>query len=220
MGDLEVAIGPETLRLLPERALFWPRARTLFIADLHVGKAAAFRASAVPIPEGSTADDLARLTRVVKRTQVKTLVILGDLLHASASRQPALMDAVLAWRAAHPTLRIFLVRGNHDRAAGDPPSEWGIIPVNGPTRGPYFVLNHTPVVPDEGYALAGHLHPGVVLHGKGHQRLKLPCFWLMPRCAVLPAFGSFTGVRAVEPVAGARVFAVTPERVIALPSRD
>ncbi|MFQ3566334.1 MAG: ligase-associated DNA damage response endonuclease PdeM [Aggregatilineales bacterium] len=220
MGDLEVVIGPETLRLLPERALFWPRVRTLFIADLHVGKAAAFRASAVPIPEGSMADDLARLTRAVERTQTKTLVILGDLLHAPAGRQPAMMDAVSAWRAEHPTLRIFLVRGNHDLAAGDPPAEWRIFPVNGPTIGPYFVLNHTPITPDKGYALAGHLHPSVVLRGKGQQRLKLPCFWLMPRCAVLPAFGSFTGTSAVEPLSGDRVFAVTPKRIVALPRRD
>ena len=47
-----------------ERALYWPRAKTLFIADAHLGKAAAFRAGGVPLPAGTTADDLSRLARL------------------------------------------------------------------------------------------------------------------------------------------------------------
>ena len=45
--------------LLAERALYWPRAATLFVADVHLGKAAAFRAGGVPLPRGATAADLA-----------------------------------------------------------------------------------------------------------------------------------------------------------------
>jgi metallophosphoesterase superfamily enzyme len=47
------------------------------------------------------------------------------------------------------------------------------------------------------YVLAGHLHPGVVLGGRAHDRLRLPCFHFGPRSGVLPAFGEFTGMHVV-----------------------
>ncbi len=41
---LDVVLCDERVQLLADRALYWPRARTLFVADVHLGKAAAFRA--------------------------------------------------------------------------------------------------------------------------------------------------------------------------------
>lgn len=41
--------------------------------------------------------------------------------------------------------------------------------------------------------LAGHVHPAYTLHGRGRQRLRLPCFVLGDEVRLLPAFGSFTG---------------------------
>ena len=61
MTELDVRLAGEEVRLLPERALFWPRTATLIVADLHWGKGATFRAAGIPIPLGSTSDDLARL---------------------------------------------------------------------------------------------------------------------------------------------------------------
>lgn len=48
----------ESLHLLPEHALWWPAAQTLFIADLHLGKAASYRRLGQPVPTGSTQDNL------------------------------------------------------------------------------------------------------------------------------------------------------------------
>ena len=44
-----------------------------------------------------------------------------------------------------------------------------------------------------GYVLAGHLHPGVRLHGPGRQSVRLPCFAFGRNAALLPAFSEFTG---------------------------
>ena len=44
MNALE-AVRAGVLKLLPERAVFAPAAKTLFVADLHLGKAATFRSS-------------------------------------------------------------------------------------------------------------------------------------------------------------------------------
>ncbi|HET7427286.1 MAG TPA: DEAD/DEAH box helicase, partial [Gemmatimonadales bacterium] len=60
MTDVGLRLAGEDLVLLPERALFWPRTATLVVADLHWGKAATFRAAGIPIPTGTTGEDLAR----------------------------------------------------------------------------------------------------------------------------------------------------------------
>jgi DNA ligase-associated metallophosphoesterase len=215
VSDAEVRLGGEDVALLAERALFWPRAGTLVVADLHWGKAATFRAAGIPVPVGATSDDLARLDAALFRTCARRLVVLGDLFHAKAGRIASQTLAELRrWRALRDELEIMLVRGNHDRHAGDPPDDLRINCVNAPAFVPPFVLRHEPTASPEGYTLAGHLHPGIVLAGPALQRERLPCFWLTPRGAVLPAFGSFTGSASVVPEPEDRIYVVAGQEVI------
>ncbi|MDQ3250660.1 MAG: ligase-associated DNA damage response endonuclease PdeM [Chloroflexota bacterium] len=216
MTDYTLEIYDETLILLLERAIYWPRTGTLLIADLHLGKSATLRAHAIPVPAGDTAADLQRLSQALSRTGARQLIILGDLLHAARGRDATVLATFQTWRDEHADLRIRLVRGNHDRSAGDPPEDWRIQTVNGPTPGPRFVLNHEPIEPETGYALTGHLHPAVQLTGKGRQALKLPCFWFGRKCAVLPAFGEFTAGALVKPALGDRVFVVANGHIMAV----
>ena len=211
---VDVDVTGETLTLLPERAVYWMRARTLFFADIHLGKAATLQASGIPIPGGNLSADLERLSRLLKTTQACELIILGDLIHAAKGRDAATLNAFSAWRAAHPELAITLVRGNHDRSAGDPPADWNIRTLNPPVEQPPFVLSHEPFDPVSGYALAGHLHPAALLTGSGRQTVRLPCFWFGARCGVLPAFGGFTGTSSIQPRAGDRVFVITEKAVV------
>lgn len=214
MVDINIDVCGETLTLMPERAAFWERTRTLFIADTHFGKMATFRAYAVPLPDGGLQADLARLSRAIERSGADKLIVLGDLLHAAKGRDEATLATVGDWRAKHRDFKVILVRGNHDQRAGDPPVGWGIDVVDAPTPGPVFVLSHEPITPEAGYALAGHLHPAALLVGKGRQMLKLPCFWFGERCAVLPAFSSFVDGAVVQPKHGDRVFVATDETVM------
>lgn len=216
-GVLDTVVGGERVALLAERALYWPRMRALFVADVHLGKAATFRAAGVPLPRGSTASDLARLTRIVERTAAARLVVLGDLLHAKAGRVAALTDAVVAWRSRHPALEILLVRGNHDTRAGDPPLSWGIACVDEPFALPPFLACHAAEAPRSGYALCGHVHPGVRIHGAAEQSAWLSCFVLGERRAILPAFGRFTGLAAIAPHANERIVAIAGKTLFALP---
>lgn len=168
-------LAGERVELLAERALHWPRARTLFVADVHLGKTAAFRAGGVPLPGGTTAADLARLSAVLAATCAERLVVLGDLLHAAAGRTPELDRAFAAWRERHRTLAMTLVRGNHDTKAGDPPPAWRIEVVGeGHPLTPFRLCHEPPPNAGRngslfGYALAGHVHPGVHLAGAGLQ---------------------------------------------------
>ena len=213
----ETSLCDERVTLLAERAIYWPRERSLFVADVHLGKAAAFRAAGIPLPRGSTATDLARLSRLIADTHAKRLIVLGDFLHARSGRVRALTDSFRAWRDTHATLDVLLVRGNHDARAGDPPSEWDVTCVDEPHALPPFLACHCIESPHSGYALCGHIHPGVRLYGTGEQSARLPCFVLGARRAILPAFGRFTGLADIAPSPGDRVVAIAGEFLFPLP---
>ncbi|MDT8306489.1 MAG: ligase-associated DNA damage response endonuclease PdeM, partial [Anaerolineae bacterium] len=152
-------VAGERLAVLGERALYWPARETLLIADPHFGKAASFRANGIPVPDGTTGGTLARLTSVLAQTAARRLICLGDLLHARAGRSEQTLATITAWREQHPDLDWLLVRGNHDRHAGDPPAAWRVRCVDQPCRQRPFVLRHEPALSDDGYVLAGHVHP-------------------------------------------------------------
>ena len=56
MSDAEVRLAGETVLLLPERALFWPRAATLVAADFHWGKAPRVRGNRFITPSPYSID--------------------------------------------------------------------------------------------------------------------------------------------------------------------
>jgi DNA ligase-associated metallophosphoesterase len=214
---LSIILAGEPVELLAERALFWPAASTLIVADLHWGKAASFRAAAIPVPRGTTTADLARLDRAIARTHPRRLLVLGDLLHAPAAQEArATLGRIREWRRSHADLQVLLIRGNHDLRSGDPPADLDIRAVNGFAEGP-FVFRHHPEPPNEGYGLAGHLHPSVRLSGPGGDRVRLPCFHFGRRSGILPAFGSFTGTATPPLEPGDRVYVVADGEVVAVP---
>ena len=212
--DVEIDVAGESLLLMPECAVYWGRTSTLLVADAHFGKAATFRAGGIFVPRGTTSTSLARLDSAVARTGATRLIFLGDLLHAKEGRAPETLRLVAEWRAARPSLEVVLVRGNHDRAAGDPPESSGIACVDAPMLDGPFAFAHHPRVIDGRYVLAGHIHPAVRLRGRGRQYERLPCFWVRQADAVLPAFGDFTGLGDIELAEGDRAFAVADNRVV------
>ena len=215
--SMTITLAGEEVELLPERALYWPRASTLLIADAHFGKAATFRASGIFVPRGTTSSALDRLHRVLDQTGASRLVFLGDLLHAKEGRSPETLRVLVEWRAAHASVAMTLVRGNHDRGAGDPPDSLGIGCVDAPLLEAPFAFAHHPRGLGDYHVVAGHLHPAVRLSGPGRQHERLPCFWIGERVSVLPAFGDFTGFADVEPLEGDRLFVVAESTVVALP---
>ena len=213
---LEIERNGEKLILLAERAMYWPACETLFVADTHWGKAATLRAHSIPVPHGTTADDLARLTQALCRTGARRLVLLGDAIHARRGRSKAMFDAIHAWRAEHAALEILLVRGNHDAGAGDPPANLRIDCTDAPKIEAPFAFQHHPIPSPHGYALAGHVHPAVRLRGLGRQAATLRCFHFTPRVATLPAFGSMCGRGIIDPSPQDRVYVIADDEIIAV----
>ena len=234
VGDVRHEVWGEMLWLLPERAVYWPRGGALIVADPHFGKAAAFRAGGIPVPGGTTAEMLRRLSAALDATAATRLLVLGDLLHARAGRAPHTLEQFAAWRATRPALTITLIRGNHDTRAGDPPADWGVACLDAPVVEPPFVWLHEPKASDELrvtsddselvtrnsslvtplYPLAGHLHPAVALGGNG-RAMTLPCFYFGRDYALLPAFGEFTGTAVIRPRVGESVFVLAGDEIVA-----
>ncbi len=211
---LTITVAGEPLTLLPEKAAYLAERQLLLIADAHFGKALSFRRLGVPVPQGSTADNLVALSALVERWGVRRIVFLGDLLHSAHAQSAATQMALAHWREAHRHLELTLVRGNHDEHAGDPPAALGIEVVNEPLRlGPWALCHHPQARPD-GYGLAGHLHPCVTLHGRARERLRLPCFWFGNKVGVLPAFGAFTGMHPIKAEPHDRVYALADDGVV------
>lgn len=233
----------ESLVLFAERALFWERAGTLIIADPHFGKAATFRAAGIPVPSGTTAEDLARLDALLARTGAARLLILGDFFHTAAGRAEGgpVLAALGEWRARYSALRVTLIRGNHDAHAGDPPAEWGFELVPDCLVEPPFLFCHDQVslaAPGPGrpqdaaqvapgttdrapdlFTLSGHIHPAVRLVDRTGAALRLPCFHFGRRSGLLPAFGSFTGSAIIRPRPGDQVFVLGDGEILQVPTR-
>lgn len=216
---MEIEVAGTALRLLAQRAAYLPAEGLLLVADLHLGKAQSFRRLGVPVPQGTTGETLARLDAAILASGARGVVFLGDLIHSARSQAPATWAAVSRWRACHPALELRLVRGNHDRQAGDPPPDWAIACVDEPLRVGGLALAHHPQPMVDAYVLAGHLHPTVTIGGRAHDSLRLPCFHIGAEVGVLPAFGAFTGGHPVRRRPGDRLYVIHDEGVRAVPDQ-
>jgi DNA ligase-associated metallophosphoesterase len=210
----ECEVAGEKVVLLAERAMYWPAKKALFVADFHLGKAASFRRLGIPLPFGTTRENVQRLDRAIEKTGAAQVIFLGDFLHSAHGRAERTLATFQAWRESRPEVELTIVRGNHDKKAGDPPECWSVRCIEaGEAAGP-FVLNHEPGPSRGGYALAGHIHPAVRLTAAGEKALRLPCFWFGARYGVLPAFGAFTGNAEVLPRKGDQVFVIAEDEVL------
>ena len=214
-----LALADSSLQLLPELAAFDASTRTLYVADLHLGKAAAFRDAGVPLPDGSDAETLEALSTLILRVNPQSLVILGDVFHDRISRREALHTLLCAWLAAQSRLALTIVPGNHDRRIQW--EEWfprAEILTPGTLLGNWALHHHPPdLPPGSGLALCGHLHPGISLSRPGIRGVTAPCFWLQEKVLTLPAFGTFTGLSIVTRTAEHRFFVSLRKQVVEVP---
>jgi len=205
---LPITLAGAELWLLADKAAYYPAERALLIADAHFGKAAAYRKLGQPVPHGTTDGNLKRLDALLSGYPCEWLIFLGDFLHAPGSHATATLSALGQWRARHAGLNITLIRGNHDKRAGDPPADLSIEVVTEPLLLGPFALQHEPAPHPTHHVLAGHVHPVYRLHGRGRQSLRLPCFCVGERVSLMPAFGEFTGGYDIGRKEGERIYIV------------
>ena len=204
-----------SVSLLAEGAVLLTNSSTLIVADIHLGKSAAFRAKGLPIPEGDTARDFARLLALAEKRHASQLVIAGDLFHAPSGITPELEDA-LADFIISIGIPVTLVLGNHDVKIPELPAGLKVVP-HLDFEGNIRVI-HDPLHADGAQlGISGHWHPVVKIPDGKRTSLRLPCFLFRNNTLVMPAFGSFTGGAVLSAEPGDRVFVPLREEVVELP---
>ncbi|MBX3404626.1 MAG: ligase-associated DNA damage response endonuclease PdeM [Phycisphaeraceae bacterium] len=218
MDGMNIEISGERVHLLPCRAAFWEQARTLIVADLHLGKCETMRSAGLPIPLGVIERDLSRLAAAILETGAQRLLIVGDLLHHGLGLTPQIIASVADWREREADdVEIAVVPGNHDRALGAVAPTWRMRVLDEVVREGPFAFVHDPAAAvssgDCAVIWSGHVHPMVRLVGRGDS-IGLPCFVVGERAVVLPAFSEFTGGVYVAPQPGQRLLAIADRQVI------
>jgi DNA ligase-associated metallophosphoesterase len=207
-GMTKIDLCGERLRLDPSGALWWPAARTLVVADMHLEKGSAYAAMGQMLPPYDSAATLARLARLVGKLRPKRLIALGDSFHdvrAGERMDETTAAALMALAAAHDMVWI---AGNHD------PEVPGWLPgrrlpelVEGP-----LAFRHEPHPDASPGEIAGHLHPVAKVVGeKG--RVRRRAFVTDGARLLLPAFGAYAGGLNLRDTAIADLFA--PGRIVA-----
>lgn len=211
---VDVEILEEQFGLYPQKAIFWRAQNALLLSDLHLGKINHFRKAGIPVPAKANDHNLEILIDLIGACKPERIICLGDLFHSHYNTEWEVFGEVVKHFS---DIRFDLVAGNHDIMGLYQYQRKGILWHNTLRIG-NFLLTHHPMeeVPNGTYNIAGHIHPGVSLRGKGRQSMTLPCFCFSRTQALLPAFGMFTGLARIAPKKDDRIFIVADDKVIAV----
>lgn len=206
---LEVEIAGVSMRLGDR---FLEKDGDVLLADLHLGKTMHFRKAGLPVPAQARDADQTNFLSLLNHFRPKRMIILGDLFH---SEQNSEVDEVAMITSQFPDTQFILIKGNHDVM---PEAVYRTIDMETCDRMDWhgMTLSHEPLgdsQPTE-VNVHGHLHPGIVLKGRGRQSEKIPCFHFSGSHLCLPAFGALTGLMNVRPKKGHRVFGVVEGAVL------
>lgn len=211
---MEVEVSGETLELHPQKAVFWRKEKILLLADLHLGKINHFRRSGIAVPSKANDKNIEILIDIIWKTKPERVICLGDLFHSHYNPEWEVFGELIK-HFAHISFE--LVMGNHDIMSEIQYNRKGIKVYDDLKIGNFIFTHHSlEVVPKNQYNLSGHIHPGVLLQGKGKQALTLPCFYFGLHQGVLPAFGMFTGLARIEPKKDEKVFVIADNKIIAV----
>lgn len=197
---MQIEIHGEDLLLLPEKAVYWPKRKTLWIADAHFGKATHFNKTGIFVPANVVDADLFRLKSLLDTYEVERLIFLGDLFHSKYNSE---WERFGEWLTMQDLQEVHLVLGNHDILHDRYYTQYNLTLHNEFLTDPPFTYVHEYVegmeqqYPDT-IIISGHVHPAVSLGGKARQGVRLPCFYFNTTHAILPAFGRFTGMFSID----------------------
>ena len=205
--SLKLTIKDEEFVFDCRRAIFWPRKHVLLTTDLHWGKTDYFQKHGIAVPDKVFDEDLNRLAQVISDYQVKTMVVLGDLIHHEKSLSRGLIERVAHFRESNPC-ELILIKGNHDRYT-DFPESWGIVEEKEMTVGEFF-FTHEYQEKNKKFQFSGHIHP-MMKFKSGSDSFRLPIFMLSQRSCLVPAFSHLTGGQDMKLRPKQKAIAVTDD---------
>ncbi len=213
-GLMEIELLGEKVRLLPQKALWLMRQKIVLMADLHFGKINHFRKAGIAVPARANDKNAENLISVLQATKPERLIFLGDLFHSHYNEDWEVVGQI---RKHFVNCSFELVLGNHDILSEIQYERHNMKFYLNELREDNLILTHEPMeeIPEGYYNLCGHLHPGIHLRGAGKQSITLPCFYFGEKQAILPAFGSFTGLARIAPKKTDRIYVIAENKIIA-----
>ena len=208
----QIEINNTRFWLNANKSLFWQDLNALIISDVHLGKASHFQKSGLPLPSILGHEDLNEIAKIIFEQKPQQVIFLGDLFHSKYNDE---WTWFLKWMDHFPDVKFILITGNHDQ---------GIMPMLPENLEATDLLEHNSIqlthepikkIGETKFNICGHIHPGVVLRGKGRQSIKLPCFWIGKKQLIVPAFGNLTGTMKMSKK-NAEVFAVFENELLEL----
>jgi DNA ligase-associated metallophosphoesterase len=209
---MEINLKDHRIVLLPQKALHFPKEKILVISDLHFGKVNHFRRSGIPVPLKANDTNTETLIELFTGTKPDRVIFLGDLFHSHYNDEWEVIGQVIKH---FRTISFELVQGNHDIMSKHQ-YERHQLKVYEQVLIDSILLTHEPLkeVGENLFNLAGHIHPGVRLSGRGRQALTLPCFYFGRTLGLMPAFGAFTGYLPIQVKKEDRVFVIADGKII------
>jgi uncharacterized protein len=185
---IEIAAG---LRLTGDGAAWLPDARTIIVADVHVGyELAAQRRGGYlpPVQRGAAVGD--RLRGMATELEATRVVIAGDLRHSTRDVDQFERDELARLEASLGAgIVLEVVRGNHDRGGTLVGRETaGVLRI-----GEVDVVHAPPTTTPSRWTVCGHLHPRTTLRDETGASARFPCALVGDHVIVLPAFSRWAG---------------------------
>jgi DNA ligase-associated metallophosphoesterase len=171
-------------------ALWWPREKTIVVADLHFEKGSSMRVARNGLPPYDTLETLARLAAALEETAARRVVSLGDSFHDAGG--PARLPGEVRTRlAALMKAREWVwIEGNHEGASAALLGGQSMAALAlGSLLFRHAAEDELPAAMAE---VSGHYHPKAAVAIRG-RRVTAPCFVHDDRRMILPAFGAYTG---------------------------
>lgn len=192
-----LSFANEEWLLAEGRALYWPREKTLLVADLHLEKASYFAVRGQPLPPYDSRETLERIAHAIRLTGARRIIALGDNFHDSDGAKRLEPYAKGMLDALTRAVDWVWITGNHDSAmeavCGGTLAEE--LEISG------MVLRHKAKEGETRPELSGHFHPRLQM-SVHNRRISRPCAVLslgsdkrkpFATRMILPAFGAFTG---------------------------
>ncbi len=218
LPEMEINLKGHRVRLLPQKALHFTEESILLLSDLHVGKVNHFRRAGIPVPLKANDRNTETLIDLLSSTKPQRVIFLGDLFHSHYNDEWEVIGQVIKH---FRSVSFELVQGNHDIMSHHQYERHRVTVVDQLRIGS-IVLTHEPLKEvEEGVLnLAGHIHPGVRLYGRGRQAVTLPCFYFGSKLALMPAFGAFTGLAAIKVKKEDQVFVIVEGKIVNVSERN
>lgn len=202
--------------LTAEKTAYWEEQQILIISDMHLGKSGHFRKNGIAVPTAVFRNDMQKLLAGLQFFKPKELIIVGDLFHSNENKEWPFLQR---WLSDMPQVNIHLVRGNHDILHDNLYQDAGIL-----VHDKLLSIGDMAFVHDmaditfkqDAFIFSGHVHPAVVIKGQGKQSMRLPCFFFTQDYAILPSYGSFTGLHTLNPSTKDHVFVIAGKEVMQL----